>query len=81
MDSLGALSRRQPDFVDWFADRPSAVFDGAPKGRFSINPLWDKAIAKGRLFGLRLDGVWIHVGSPQALEEAETFLDDLARSP
>jgi MurNAc alpha-1-phosphate uridylyltransferase len=55
------------------------LFDGAPKsGRFSINPLWDKAIEKGRLFGVRLDGVWIHVGTPQALEEAEGFLSGLA---
>jgi MurNAc alpha-1-phosphate uridylyltransferase len=58
------------------------LFDGAPKsGRFSINPLWDKAIEKGRLFGVRLDGVWIHVGTPQALEEAEGFLSGLALTP
>ena len=86
MDSLGALSRRDEMKLAPFVWTGLQIvhprlFDGAPKGRFSINPLWDKAIAKGRLFGLRLDGVWIHVGSPQALEEAETFLDDLARSP
>jgi MurNAc alpha-1-phosphate uridylyltransferase len=57
------------------------LFDGAPTGRFSINPLWDKAMAKGRLAGMRLDGVWIHVGTPQGLEEAESFLRDLVREP
>lgn len=86
MDSLGALSRRDEMKLAPFVWTGLQIvhprlFDGAPNGRFSINPLWDKAIAKGRLFGLRLDGVWIHVGSPQALEEAETFMDDLARSP
>jgi MurNAc alpha-1-phosphate uridylyltransferase len=57
------------------------LFEGAPAGRFSINPLWDKAIDKGRLAGLRLDGVWLHVGTPQGLEEAENFLRDLGREP
>ena len=86
MDSLGALSRRDEMKLAPFVWTGLQIvhprlFEGAPNGRFSINPLWDKAIAKGRLFGLRLDGVWIHVGSPQALEEAETFMDDLAHSP
>jgi MurNAc alpha-1-phosphate uridylyltransferase len=38
-------------------------------------------LSSGRLWGVRLDGVWIHVGTRQALEEAEEFLRDLARSP
>jgi MurNAc alpha-1-phosphate uridylyltransferase len=57
------------------------LFDGAPAGRFSINPLWDKAIAKGRLYGIRLDGVWIHVGTPEGLQDAERFLADSALEP
>jgi MurNAc alpha-1-phosphate uridylyltransferase len=57
------------------------LFDGAPSGRFSINPLWDKAIENGRLFGIRLDGVWIHVGTPEARLEAENFLTDLQHQP
>jgi len=43
--------------------------------------LWDEAIEKNRLFGVRLDGVWIHVGTPEGLNEAEAFLRDLAREP
>jgi MurNAc alpha-1-phosphate uridylyltransferase len=86
MDSLGALKRRAEMTLAPFVWTGVQIvhprlFDGAPKGKFSINPLWDKAIDKGRLFGLRLDGVWIHVGSPQALEEAEEYLGDLARTP
>jgi MurNAc alpha-1-phosphate uridylyltransferase len=86
MDSLGALKRRAEMTLAPFVWTGVQIvhprlFDGAPKGKFSINPLWDRAIDKGRLFGIRLDGVWIHVGSPQALEEAEGFLRDLARTP
>ena len=57
------------------------LFDGASSGRFSINPLWDKAIENERLFGIRLDGVWIHVGTPEAKSEAELFLTDLQHQP
>ncbi|MEM9726818.1 MAG: nucleotidyltransferase family protein [Pseudomonadota bacterium] len=51
----------------------------APPGAFSTNLLWDKAIAAGRAFGLIHDGLWMHVGSPDGLEEAERRLDQLKR--
>ena len=57
------------------------LFNDAPSGRFSINPLWDKAIENERLFGIRLDGVWMHVGTPEAKSEAEMFLTDLQHQP
>ena len=47
------------------------MFDGVPEGRFSLNVPWDRGIAAGRLFGLVLDGLWMHVGTPDALLEAE----------
>jgi MurNAc alpha-1-phosphate uridylyltransferase len=50
------------------------LFADAPEGAFSTNVMWDRAIARGRLFGTRLDGVWIHVGTPEARDEAEKFL-------
>ena len=86
MDPWGALKRRAEMNLAPFVWTGLQIvhprlFDGAPKGRFSINPLWDKAIDKGRLFGIRLDGVWIHVGTPQGLEDAENFLRDLAQGP
>jgi N-acetyl-alpha-D-muramate 1-phosphate uridylyltransferase len=86
MDALGALKRRAEMTLAPFVWTGVQIvhprlFAGAPKGRFSINPLWDRAMENGRLFGIRLDGVWIHVGTPQALEEAEGFLHDLARTP
>jgi MurNAc alpha-1-phosphate uridylyltransferase len=50
------------------------MFAGAPEGAFSTNLMWDRAIANGRLFGTMLDGVWIHVGTPEARDEAEAYL-------
>ncbi len=50
------------------------LFEGAPEGAFSTNIMWDRAIAKGRLFGTRLEGVWIYVGTPEARDEAEAYL-------
>jgi MurNAc alpha-1-phosphate uridylyltransferase len=53
------------------------LFAGAPSGNFSTNKMWDMAIAKGRLFGTRLEGIWIHVGTPEAREDAEHYLAKL----
>ena len=86
MNAWGALKRRAemdlaPFVWTGLQILHPRMFENAAKGRFSINPLWDKAIDKGRLFGIRLDGVWIHVGTPQGLEDAENFLRDLSREP
>ena len=51
------------------------MFDGAPQGRFSLNELWNTAIENGRLYGIRLDGLWMHVGTPEALKEAERWIE------
>lgn len=50
------------------------LFRDAPAGKFSMNLLWNRAIAKGRLFGLVHDGRWIHVGTPEAIAGAEAAL-------
>ncbi|MBE2276593.1 MAG: nucleotidyltransferase family protein [Rhodobacteraceae bacterium] len=41
---------------------------------FSLNRLWDRMIAEGRLFGLPYPGQWCDVGSPEGLVEAEALL-------
>lgn len=51
-----------------------SLFEGAPAGAFSLNRLYDRALAKGRLFGLVHDGAWYHVGTPEALREADRIL-------
>jgi N-acetyl-alpha-D-muramate 1-phosphate uridylyltransferase len=50
------------------------LFDGAPAGKFSLNVLFDKAAAAGRLYGLVHDGAWYHIGTPEALGDAEKLL-------
>jgi N-acetyl-alpha-D-muramate 1-phosphate uridylyltransferase len=51
------------------------LFTDAPDGRFSLNLLWDEALSKGRLYGVRLDGRWMHVGTPESLAEADTSFE------
>ncbi len=48
-----------------------SVLDDAPDDAFNINSYYDKAIAKGRLYGTMLDGHWLTVGTPEAVGEAE----------
>lgn len=51
-----------------------SVFKGAPAGPFSLNTVYDRALAGGRLFGLVHDGLWVHVGTPAAIAIAEAAL-------
>ena len=41
-----------------------ALFADAPAGEFSLTTLFDRADEAGRLYGLRLEGTWMHVGTP-----------------
>lgn len=50
------------------------LFRDAPTGAFSMNKLWDRAIANNRLFGLAHDGHWLHVGTVDAIDAAERYL-------
>ena len=50
------------------------LFENAPDGKFSMNLLWDRAIAAARVHGISHDGVWMHVGTPEAVREAEERL-------
>ncbi len=45
------------------------------RGTLLLNLLWDRALKRGRLYGMRLDGHWMHVGTPEALAEAETWFE------
>ena len=48
-----------------------AIFADAPAGEFSLTTMFDRANEQERLFGLRLDGLWMHVGTPDAVSAAE----------
>ena len=79
MDSDGRLMR--------FKDRPEnpvvyagalvlkpELLDGAPNEPFNLNIYFDRAIASGRLFGMVLTGHWLHIGTPEAIVEAEASI-------
>lgn len=51
-----------------------ALFKDAPKGEFPLTNLFDRAAEQDRLFGLRLEGLWMHVGTPDAIALAETAI-------
>jgi MurNAc alpha-1-phosphate uridylyltransferase len=52
----------------------SAFFAGAVPGPSSMSPLFDRAIEAERLYGLRLEGLWMHVGTPDAVKAAEAAI-------
>ena len=80
----GALRKRREHLVVPFVYAGAAImspslFAGAPKGEFSLTKMVDRANERERLFGLRLDGVWMHVGTPDAIHAAEeAFLESVA---
>ncbi|MCS6946087.1 MAG: nucleotidyltransferase family protein [Steroidobacteraceae bacterium] len=53
--------------------RPS-LFAGCTPGRFKLLPLLQRAAAARRLYGLRYDGLWFDVGTPERLAELDARL-------
>jgi N-acetyl-alpha-D-muramate 1-phosphate uridylyltransferase len=80
----GALRKRREHQVVPFvyagvAIMSPTIFAGAPRGEFSLTRMFDAANEQERLFGLRLDGTWMHVGTPDAIGAAEeAFLESVA---
>jgi N-acetyl-alpha-D-muramate 1-phosphate uridylyltransferase len=83
LDTDGRLVRRRPSerasfvYAGCFLVSPD-LFHAAPKGPFSMNLLWDQAQTKSRLFGLRHDGLWFHVGTPDSIAYAEEAMKNRA---
>lgn len=79
MQTDGRLKRRAEREVAPFvyagaALLSPALFKDAPQGAFPLPLLFDRAVEAGRLHGLRLEGVWMHVGTPEAIAEAEAAI-------
>ena len=81
MDRTGRLRRRERSHVAPF------VFTGiqllskrllrdAPKGPFSTNILWNRAIEEGRCFGAVHQGLWFDVGTPKSIGMTEAALEN-----
>jgi MurNAc alpha-1-phosphate uridylyltransferase len=51
-----------------------ALFKNAPQGKFPLPDLFARAAEQGRLYGLRLEGLWMHVGTPDAIASAEAAI-------
>jgi MurNAc alpha-1-phosphate uridylyltransferase len=76
MDPQGRLTRRGDRQVAPFVYTGAGIikpelFAGITEDVFRLAPFFFKAAERGRLFGQRLDGLWLNVGTPQAIEEAE----------
>ncbi|MGH1418040.1 MAG: nucleotidyltransferase family protein [Hyphomicrobiaceae bacterium] len=79
LSAKGNISRRAPSTKSPYVFAGVSIahprlFKHAPEGAFSLNTLWDRAIAEKRAYGVCMDGHWMHVGTPEALAEAENLL-------
>jgi MurNAc alpha-1-phosphate uridylyltransferase len=75
----GRLTRRGEREVVPFVYAGAAIltpafFTDSPAGAFSMSLLFERAAEAGRLCGLRLEGVWMHVGTPEAIKAAEAAI-------
>ena len=52
-----------------------ALFEGQSAEVFRLAPFFHAAAAMGRLYGVRLDGLWLHVGRPENVAEAEAAIE------
>lgn len=82
MDAEGRLTKRPERTVAPFVYAGVGVmkpelFAGETREVFRLAPYFFEAAEKGRLYGARLDGQWLHVGRPEAIAEAQ---DAFARS-
>jgi MurNAc alpha-1-phosphate uridylyltransferase len=79
MGTDGRLQRRGEREIAPFIYAGAAIlrpelFKDAPSGPFPLMLLADRAADEGRLHGMRLEGVWMHVGTPEAVAEAEAAI-------
>jgi len=76
MDPRGLLARRAEREIAPFVYAGAAIlhprlFADAPRSAFPLVQSFEQAEQQGRLYGLRLDGIWMHVGTPDAIGDAE----------
>jgi N-acetyl-alpha-D-muramate 1-phosphate uridylyltransferase len=80
MDHGGRLEPREPRHVAPFVYTGVGIvkpelFSSEPAEVFRLAPFFHAAAASGRLHGVRLDGLWVHVGRPESIAQAETAID------
>ena len=52
----------------------TGTLDAFPDGAFSLNAVWDRLRAEGRLRGIVHAGGWVDVGRPEGIALAEAEL-------
>jgi MurNAc alpha-1-phosphate uridylyltransferase len=80
LDADGRLAQREQRHVAPFVYTGVGIikpqlFAAEERDIFRLAPFFFEAAAKGRLFGVRLDGLWLHVGRPESIAEAERAID------
>ncbi|WP_158917861.1 N-acetylmuramate alpha-1-phosphate uridylyltransferase MurU [Caulobacter sp. S45] len=86
-DGPGDFFMAQDGRLSFRGDAPSAPYafagvqifkpvlvDGETEAVFSTSRIWRRLAEAGRLYGVVLDGEWMHVGDPAAREAAEARL-------
>ncbi len=82
MDRVGRIRRRERSHVAPFVFTgiqiaSKRLLRGAPKGPFSTNILWDRAMEEGRAYGAVHQGLWFDVGTPQSIPVTEAVLQNV----
>ena len=80
LDKLGVPTRRQERHVAPYLYAgvhliAPALLRDFPAAAFSMNAVWDQAMATGRLRAVVHDGLWFHLSTPPDLIAANTVLN------
>ncbi|MBV9637349.1 MAG: nucleotidyltransferase family protein [Methylobacteriaceae bacterium] len=80
MDADGRLAKRDERLVAPFVYAGVGIlkpelFAGVSAEIFKLAPFFFAAAERGRLFGMRLDGIWLHVGTPDAIVAADRAIE------
>lgn len=79
MSGDGRLRRLEADETSPYIYAGAAIihpriFADAPTGKVSLNRYFDEAITADRLYGLPMQGLWLTVGTPGAIGDAEAAI-------
>lgn len=79
MDTNGRLTKRTEQEVAPFVYTGVGIikpdlFANEPREKFGLAEYFWAAADAGRLWGQRLDGLWLHVGRPETIAEAEAAI-------
>lgn len=80
LDADGRLAPREDRHIAPFVYTGVGIikpelFSGERPDVFRLAPFFFEAARQGRLYGQRLDGLWLHVGRPESIAEAERAID------